>query len=52
MNVIMFRDQMNALTQTPVNDENLKPARLGSPADGYQPDEDDPAWPSRSGQAD
>ncbi|HEY3368418.1 MAG TPA: hypothetical protein VGK74_25470 [Symbiobacteriaceae bacterium] len=46
---------------TPATTENVKTgtqlfhltvARFGSLPLGYQPDEDDPAWPSRSGQAD
>lgn len=50
--MITICDRCEALDQNQTDDEHLKRLSLGAVPDGYLPDENDPAWPSRSGQGD
>lgn len=45
-------DQVDEFWDEPFDLEELERLLFGSNIEGYLPDEDDPAWPSRSGQAD
>jgi len=51
--MIENRDQKMKTNPNGLSEEWLAHVKTWSIAPtGYQPDEDDPAWPSRSGQAD
>jgi len=47
------RDQFEGPEEKRLHDKGLERIRLfGALPKGYEPDENDPAWPSKSGQAD